>query len=234
MENILISESGAYLLCDFGSATTKVLALDSSLSGQSALAIEEEIKRYTTLSYRSPEMVDVYSGMSITTKADIWALGCLVYKLCFFTLPFGESTLAIQNGAFTIPDSHDDRYSGKLLSLIGYMLTPDPEQRPDIYQVSALAFALADQKSPVPNRTVTKKIIVPSWDELRVPPTESQAREIREQRKISTVSQQGVGLSATTNSTNGAVGFETSGIDNRTTSVTPRQRPKGLFLNKKI
>ena len=45
------------------------------------------------------------SGKSITTKSDIWALGCLLYKLCFFCLPFGESTLAIQNGNFTFPDS---------------------------------------------------------------------------------------------------------------------------------
>ena len=50
-------------------------------------------------------MVDLYSGKSITTKADIWALGCLLYKLCFFSLPFGESTLAIQNGNFTFPDN---------------------------------------------------------------------------------------------------------------------------------
>lgn len=28
--------------------------------------------RYTTLSYRSPEMVNLYDGVPITTKADIW------------------------------------------------------------------------------------------------------------------------------------------------------------------
>lgn len=212
VENILLNEAGTFLLCDFGSATTKVLSLDSP--GSTALTIEEEIKRYTTLSYRSPEMVDVYSGKPITTKADIWALGCLLYKLCFFTLPFGESTLAIQNAALTIPDSMADRYSAKLLSLIGYMLNPDPEERPDIYQVSALAFSLAEEKSPVPNLTVTKAVLVPAWADLRVPPTESQARESREMRKISTVS-----------ASNATVG---GSLDNRTTSVTPRQRPKGL------
>ena len=60
---------------------------------------------FDLLTFRAPEMVDLYSGKSITTKADIWALGCLLYKLCFFSLPFGESTLAIQNGNFSFPDN---------------------------------------------------------------------------------------------------------------------------------
>ena len=89
---------------------------------QGISTVDEDIKKYTTLSYRSvsetdtevflickpfraPEMVDLYSGKSITTKADIWALGCLLYKLCFFSLPFGESTLAIQNGNFSFPEN---------------------------------------------------------------------------------------------------------------------------------
>lgn len=32
----------------------------------------DEISRFTTLAYRSPEMVSVYSGKTITTKSDIW------------------------------------------------------------------------------------------------------------------------------------------------------------------
>ena len=44
------------------------------------------------------------------------ALGCLLYKLCFFTTPFGEQVLAIMNGQFTIPD--DSRYSDELHKLI--------------------------------------------------------------------------------------------------------------------
>ena len=70
------------------------------VQGSGVQAIDEEIKKYTTLSYRflfsntflqsqmryrflfrSPEMVDLYSGLHITTKADIWALGCLLYKV---------------------------------------------------------------------------------------------------------------------------------------------------------
>ena len=51
VENILRSDKGAYILCDFGSATAKVLNPDV----QGIVPVEEEIKRYTTLSYRSPK-----------------------------------------------------------------------------------------------------------------------------------------------------------------------------------
>lgn len=30
------------------------------------------LTRYTTLSYRAPEMINLYAGKAITTKADIW------------------------------------------------------------------------------------------------------------------------------------------------------------------
>lgn len=68
VENILLGDNGHYMLCDFGSATGKVL--NPQVQGVSA--VEEEIKKYTTLSYRAPEMVDMYCGKPITTKADIW------------------------------------------------------------------------------------------------------------------------------------------------------------------
>ena len=101
MENILKSDDGNYVLCDFGSATAKVL--DPNKMG--ITSVEEEMKKYTTLSYRSPEMIDLYSGKPLTSKLDIWALGVLLYKLCYFTLPFGESTLAITSGKFTFPNN---------------------------------------------------------------------------------------------------------------------------------
>lgn len=63
-----MSETGQYVLCDFGSATGKVL----SATTHGAAMVQEEIQKYTTLSYRAPEMVDLYSGKPITTKADIW------------------------------------------------------------------------------------------------------------------------------------------------------------------
>ncbi|KAJ8944739.1 hypothetical protein NQ314_009392 [Rhamnusium bicolor] len=196
VENILVGENGNYVICDFGSATARVL----NPSEKGAAAVEEEIKRYTTLSYRSPEMVDMYSGKVISTKADIWALGCLLYKLCFFTLPFGESTLAIQSGNFSIPDH--SRYSKGLHQLIRYMLEPDSEQRPDIYQVSSVAFQLLGRENPVKNLMKTP---TPSIDELPVPPLESELKKT--QIKV-------VNKATVVPVVEG-------------TSVMPRQRPKG-------
>ncbi|XP_049765683.1 uncharacterized protein LOC126095047 isoform X1 [Schistocerca cancellata] len=195
VENILLSDSGNYVLCDFGSATGKVL--NPQLSG--VAAVEEEIKKYTTLSYRAPEMVDLYSGKPITTKADIWALGCLLYKLCFFSLPFGESTLAIQSGNFTIPDN--SRYSKGMHCLIRFMLEPDQEQRPDIFQVSYVAFALQGKDCPVLN---LHKSAVPVMDQLPSPQLESEAKRtsVKVTKQVAAPVVEG-------------------------TSVAPRQRPKG-------
>uniref|UniRef100_A0A3Q3IMR1 non-specific serine/threonine protein kinase n=1 Tax=Monopterus albus TaxID=43700 RepID=A0A3Q3IMR1_MONAL len=143
VENILLHDRGHYVLCDFGSATNRF----QNPQTEGVPVVEEEIKKYTTLSYRAPEMVNLYDGMVITTKADIWAMGCLLYKLCYFTLPFGESQVAICDGNFTIPDN--SRYSQDLHCFIRYMLEPDPDKRPDIYQVSYFAFKLARRECPV-------------------------------------------------------------------------------------
>uniref|UniRef100_A0A8C6KVB6 BMP2 inducible kinase n=1 Tax=Nothobranchius furzeri TaxID=105023 RepID=A0A8C6KVB6_NOTFU len=145
VENILLNDQGHYVLCDFGSATNKVLMPHKD----GVTTVEDEIKKYTTLSYRAPEMINLYAGKAITTKADIWALGCLLYKLCFFTLPFGESQVAICDGTFIVPDN--SKFSLKLHCLIRYMLEPDQDKRPDIYQVSYFAFRLAGKDCPVLN-----------------------------------------------------------------------------------
>lgn len=138
-----------FVLCDFGSATARVL--NSKTNGISN--VEEEIRKYTTLSYRAPEMVDLYAEKNITTKADIWAMGCLLYKLMFFTLPFGESVLAIQNGTFSIPDN--SQYSMGLHKLVQYMLEPNQDQRPNIWQVCEIAFKLQSKENPVTNIQVS-------------------------------------------------------------------------------
>ncbi|XP_054468992.1 AP2-associated protein kinase 1-like isoform X2 [Anoplopoma fimbria] len=194
VENILLHDKGHYVLCDFGSATDKF----QSPQTEGVAIVEEEIKKYTTLSYRAPEMVNLYNNKIITTKADIWALGCLLYKVCFFTLPFGESQVAICDGSFTIPDN--SRYSYDLHCLIRYMLEPDPDKRPDIYQVSHFAFKLAQRTCPVQN---VKNSPIPS--KLPEPIKASEAAAAKK---------------------NQAKPRLTDPIPTTETSITPRQRPK--------
>ncbi|GAM17149.1 hypothetical protein SAMD00019534_003240 [Acytostelium subglobosum LB1] len=130
IENILYCEnSGCYKLCDFGSATTKVF--DCSVDTERVRA-EDDINTFTTLFYRAPEMVDLYQRQLINEKVDIWALGCLLFKMAFFVDPF-ESSLAIMNIRYQIPNN--SRFSPAFHSLIEYLLTPDPTQRPSIHDV---------------------------------------------------------------------------------------------------
>jgi AP2-associated kinase len=145
VENILRDSHGNYLLCDYGSCTVKMM--HPEVLG--AALCEEQIARFTTMPYRAPEMVSLYSGSTITTKADVWALGCLLFKLCFFTTPFGEHPLAIVSGTFCIPDK--SKYSEPLHSLIRYMLEPNTDKRPNIWQVSEVAFRIRKLKNPIKN-----------------------------------------------------------------------------------
>ncbi|XP_050976543.1 AP2-associated protein kinase 1 isoform X5 [Labeo rohita] len=195
VENILLHDRGHYVLCDFGSATMKF----QNPQNEGVTVVEDEIKKYTTLSYRAPEMVNLYNGKIITTKADIWAMGCLLYKLCFFTLPFGESQVAICDGSFTIPDN--SRYSQDMHRLIRYMLEPDPDKRPDIFQVSYFAFKLARRDCPVQN---VKNSPIPAKLPEPIRASEAAAKKSQTQTKARL----------------------TDPIPTTETSITPRQRPK--------
>eukprot|EP01137_Pigoraptor_chileana_P021483 Opistho-2@85277 len=137
IENILRGSDGIFKLCDFGSATDAIVRPQGTAG---IAAIEEDIQRHTTVQYRAPEMIDLYSGKLIGLKADIWALGCLLYKLCFMTTPFEDRTLQILNCKYTVPTT--PAYSPALLSLIKFMLEIDPVQRPDIFTVANRAALL--------------------------------------------------------------------------------------------
>ncbi|XP_068460536.1 BMP-2-inducible protein kinase isoform X2 [Clinocottus analis] len=198
VENILLNDQGNYVLCDFGSSTHKILLPHKD----GVAAVEDEIKKYTTLSYRAPEMINLYAGKAITTKADIWALGCLLYKLCFFALPFGESQVAICDGTFIVPDN--SKFSFNLHCLMRYMLDPEQEKRPDIYQVSYFAFKLAGKDCPVPNLFNS-----PIPTSLPEPLTASEVAALKSMTKARI----------------------TDDVGPTETSIAPRQRPKAANSN---
>lgn len=122
VENILQSSATSYKLCDFGSATP-VQKVPTNM--QELRALENDLNRHTTLQYRAPEMVDVYQRRPIDEKSDVWALGVLLYKLCYYTTPFEEhGPLAILNVQYKIPPY--PVYSNQMVALIGacVMLVP--------------------------------------------------------------------------------------------------------------
>ncbi|KAG0023605.1 hypothetical protein BGZ81_008056 [Podila clonocystis] len=150
VENIILSNND-YKLCDFGSATTNILRGDNiPRNVKDIQLLEEEINNHTTLQYRAPEMLDLYMRKGIDEKIDIWALGVLLYKLCYYTTPFEEQgQLAILNVRYSIPDH--PQFSTALVGLFQSMLKEDPRQRPNIYQVMKATSALRGLPCPIHN-----------------------------------------------------------------------------------
>ena len=65
-------------------------------------------------------MIDVYRKHPIDEKSDIWALGVLLYKLCYYTTPFeAQGQLAILNASFKFPGH--PYFSDRLKKLIGML-----------------------------------------------------------------------------------------------------------------
>jgi hypothetical protein len=106
--------------------------------------------------YRAPEMVDLYRNQEVGEKVDVWALGCILYSLCYIDHPFKDSSsLQILNAAYTIPVTPS--HPSSVQRLIRALLAPDPTLRPAAADVLAavrkLRAALADPaSSPAPTQ----------------------------------------------------------------------------------
>ncbi|KAL4736168.1 kinase-like domain-containing protein [Aspergillus similis] len=148
VENVLISRHGnsvIYKVCDFGSAAPPRPAATSAAEGR---LIEDDVQRHTTLQYRSPEMIDVYRKQPIDEKSDIWALGVLLYKLCYYTTPFEEvGQMAILNATYKFPSYPP--FSSRLKMLISSMLKESAQKRPNIYQVLREVCQMQGREVPI-------------------------------------------------------------------------------------
>nr|XP_058157910.1 cyclin-G-associated kinase isoform X2 [Dasypus novemcinctus] len=155
VENLLLSDQGTVKLCDFGSATTASHYPDYSWSAQKRAMVEEELARNTTPIYRTPEAVDLYSNFPIGEKQDIWALGCVLYLLCFRHHPFEDGAkLRIVNGKYSIPAS-DSRYT-VFHDLIRATLKVDPRERPSITELVSQLQDIAAARNVNPKLPITE------------------------------------------------------------------------------
>uniref|UniRef100_A0A3B3ZRZ9 Cyclin-G-associated kinase n=1 Tax=Periophthalmus magnuspinnatus TaxID=409849 RepID=A0A3B3ZRZ9_9GOBI len=155
IENLLISNQGTIKLCDFGSATTVSHYPDYSWSAQKRSMVEDEITRNTTPAYRTPEMIDLYSNFPINEKQDIWALGCILYLLCFKQHPFEDGAkLQIVNGKYTIPQN-DVKYT-VYHELIRSMLKVNPEERLSITELVNQLQEIAAARNVNPKSPITE------------------------------------------------------------------------------
>ncbi|KAH8890921.1 hypothetical protein GQ53DRAFT_721087 [Thozetella sp. PMI_491] len=148
VENVLITKVGAvkkFKVCDFGSAAQPKPAPTTVVECR---LMDEDVQKHTTMQYRSPEMIDVYRKQPIDEKSDIWALGVLLYKLCYYTTPFEEQgQLAILNASYRFPSY--PAFSDRLKKLISSMLRENQKQRPNIYQVLREACAMQGREPPI-------------------------------------------------------------------------------------
>jgi serine/threonine protein kinase len=149
VENLLLASgpngSTVGKVCDFGSSVIGGTSLETEQERREA---EDRIERTTTLAYRSPELCDLSACLMtmepgnrrVGPPADVWALGCLLYRLAYGRTPFEEPNapgvvqkMAILNGRYSIPATNS--YSKLTTGLIKACLTPDPSKRPTVTQL---------------------------------------------------------------------------------------------------
>ncbi|KAG7299615.1 hypothetical protein JYU34_016600 [Plutella xylostella] len=146
LENFLISNEGAIKLCDFGSATTEVYAPNPSWSANQRNMLEENLAQFTTPMYRAPEMLDTWDNRKIDHSVDVWALGCILYTLCYMQHPFEDSAkLAILNGNYTL-NPNDQRFKC-FHEIINGCLTVNPEERMSISGILERLAAIAESNN---------------------------------------------------------------------------------------
>ena len=134
IENILRKKNN-YKICDFGSATNETF--DPTTSDEFVKEQNfQNFEKHSTLYYRAPEMCDRYGEYTVSEKVDIWSLGCVLYTMVFKEQPFMDAQkLEIINGNYNFPKDEEKLYSEKFLDLIRVMLTPNPNNRPNIIQI---------------------------------------------------------------------------------------------------
>ncbi|EAY08823.1 AGC family protein kinase [Trichomonas vaginalis G3] len=142
-ENLLVASDGIPRLCDFGSATTKIYQVANVKEINEA---SDDIEQNTTPNFRAPEMVDLYKRVPIGPAADVWALGCTLYKLVFRQDLYKiEERLPILQGKLNIPPDTDKDFA----NLLKMCIQVDAKRRPTAARLAEIATNLRGDKTTI-------------------------------------------------------------------------------------
>lgn len=184
IENVLIADNGDYKLCDFGSASP---VLRPPRNSEEFSILQNDILKNTTPQYRSPEMVDLYRGLPIDEKSDVWALGVFLYKVCYYTTPFeSKGELALLHAKFDFPQK--PVYSDRLKNLISVLLREDPRRRPNAFQTLEEVCRMRGVPTPIVDFTNVPLSPPSSSVDLLQPPPPQQQKQFNGQRITNSVS----------------------------------------------
>lgn len=121
--NILVSLDGNIKITDFGLSKFNESSFLSSFNG--------------TFAYTSPEML----SQKYSFPTDIWSLGCSLYQMMSFNLPFeGSEVEIIDKVRKSNPRNITENYSKDLKTLIPKLLNKIPEKRITINEILSLPF----------------------------------------------------------------------------------------------
>ncbi len=117
-DNILIAVDGTAKLLDFGLAR----AFDDGFGEQSVLA--------GTPFYMAPEQID---GSTVSHKADIYALGVILYRMFTGRLPFVDGNIFVAHALEPVPDplQYNPDLSPDIVGVIMRCLEKKAEDRPN-------------------------------------------------------------------------------------------------------
>ena len=132
--NIFLTEEKTIRFGDFGVSTLIKKKNDAYISQatkifDSARGLNQTVAG--TPLYMCPEMI---SQQNYGPRADIYSMGCVLYELCYFCLPYAPIPQIGENGypvmqLVKIPKSTKNKYSKELENVLSKMLEMKPENR---------------------------------------------------------------------------------------------------------
>lgn len=135
-DNILLDDSGRYLITDFGISKK----IRSTMSKQSDRTIG-----FGAIAYMAPER---FGSDSVPIKAsDIWSLGVSIYELATGELPFDGLGGGMQKNGAEIPIL-DGRWSESIAMVMQSCLAKEPWNRPSAQQLKEYSDAIINGQQP--------------------------------------------------------------------------------------